>query len=251
MIFKVIGSPPCLNFKSRFLSLDQVPWPCVVGYDHFQINFNEGQMATKFSAAPVSPWNFFLCQFQPTKLLTCVMWTPWLLWLTLRISHRRGNQELPSWNPQRPIRGLWHGCQNTDRLFNQRAQQHARTHTHACCVVMNPHTHKYTHIPMHTNSQWQIVLLMQFWLTSILMGILQESYMLSKTQQCGTAGYFVTLIINFFFLCFFFVCVCFFFVAIHKIWFVLVVPVYNKLKCFQNIKTNVKLYNDSWLKLYK
>lgn len=78
-------------------------------------------------------------RFQPTKLLICVTWKSYLLGLNIGIMHRRGNQELSSQDPLRLIRGLWHGCQNTDRLFNQCAQLNACTHTH-----IQPHSCEHT-----------------------------------------------------------------------------------------------------------
>lgn len=106
-----------------------------------------------------------------------------------------------------------------------------RVHTR---LQPNPHTH--TH--MHTKSQWHIILPMQFWLTSILMGILQASYF--KRHNNAALQDILWHYYNqkkFFLL--FFSC---------KIWFVLVVPVCNTLKCFHNMKIIVKLYNGfHWL----
>lgn len=107
-------------------------------------------MATKFphyTSVTLKLFFFFFLLWNNFNPWSCsrVAWKACLLGLNIEIMHWRGNQELSSWNPQRPIRGLWHGCQNTDRL-NQRAQRHAHTHSHATAYLQT-HTHPCTWNP--------------------------------------------------------------------------------------------------------
>ena len=122
---------------------------------------NDRQMAKKFTATPlrlVSPWKLFFSpcpvrpsapaakQFPPAKQVIRTTRKSRLPGLNIGIMHRGGNQEFSSQDPPRLIRGVWHGCQNTDRLFYRCT--HADTHTHT-----ETHSSMHAHAQKHTNTR--------------------------------------------------------------------------------------------------